>query len=86
MVHVQLHARSEQLQNLRERLREHVHRTPETHHTPNRGLHQGQQPLDRVADLQDLEEGELCVEEIKPYSKTYSDEETFYSHFVPRFI
>jgi len=73
-VHEQQHVLSEQpqnlqeqLHNLQERLREHVHRIPETHHTRDRDLHQGQQPLDRVADLQDLEAGEVFAEEINPH-------------------
>lgn len=66
MVQEQQRARSEQLHNLQERPREHVHQTPETHHTRDRDLHQGQQLLDLAADLQDLEAGEVCAEEINP--------------------
>lgn len=62
----QQHNLQEQLHNRQERPCEHVHRTPETHHTRDRDLHQGQQPLDRVADLQGPEAGEVFAEEINP--------------------
>ena len=64
-------AQSEQLHNLQERPLEHEYRTPEIHHTPDQDLHQGRQPLDLVADLQDPEEeGLLFAEEINRYLKT----------------
>ena len=66
-VHELARARSEQQHNPQEQLREvHEQHVLEVHHTQAQDHLRGLQLLDRVADLQDLEAGEVCAEEINP--------------------
>lgn len=66
-VHELPRARSEHQHNPQEQRREvHEQHVLEVHHTQAQDHLRGLQLLDRVADLQDLEAGELFAEEINP--------------------